>query len=273
LCGAIESITVRPKPNAEDGTLEAIVFFESSGAADTAVLLTNAILVDRNISITYFKGTDAKEATAQDAATAAAASAEGGNGEEKSVWASILAAGYMLGENISNAASEVDQKYGVTKGFVETVDKIDQTLGLTTKAAAIGEAVRQKSEELHMHEKLDAMGNKMTEAGQSISRGAASMYDSAMQNEYVSSALNTLSGWGSAIVSGWMSLTDEANAIYGKMSDAVNGEAAAPAAAAAETPSGDDADTVTVPKDSSLSEPADAPKEEAKDAAAGAEAN
>jgi len=253
LCGTIESITVRPKPNAEDGTLEAIVFFESSAAADTAVLLTNAILVDRSISITYFKGADVKDSEGNGAAGAAAA---GGEEESPSVWATILAAGYKIVDGIQNAAMEVDQKYGVRKGFEDTMDKIDQSLGLSTKAAAFSNAVHQKSEELHVTEKIDAMSAKMTEAGEAIGRTANEMFDSAMQNEYVSSAWSTLSGWGSAIVSGWLAVTDEANALYTKQTG-IDRNAPPAAAAATATPDGSaaaaapapaDADTVSVPK-------------------------
>jgi len=263
LCGGIESITMRPKPNAEDGTLEAIVFFESSSAADTAVLLTNAILVDRNISITYFNGADAK--TVDDTADAAAA-AEGNNGQSPSVWASILAAGYMIGDNIQSAALAVDEKYGVRKGFTESVDKIDQTLGLSAKATAFSNAVHQKSEEYHVNEKIDALSAKMTEAGQSMGRAATNAYESAVQNPYVSSALSTLSGWGSAIVAQWTALTDEASALYAQQTGkpvapaaaAVGADAAAPAPAAAEaaaaTPEGpasqpaENPDEVKIPK-------------------------
>jgi len=248
LCGPIESITIRPKPNAADGTLEAIVFFESSGAADTAVLLTNAILVDRNINISYFNGADAKAASGDDAAAAAAA-----DGEAPSVWASILAAGYMLGDGIQNAVKEVDQKYGVSKGFDETMDKIDQTLGLSTKAAAFSNAVHQKSDELHVTEKIDAVSARMTQAGESIGRTANSVFDSAVQNPYVNSAWTTLSGWGAAIVNSWTSLTDEANALYAQQTGKPRNTDAAPAAGT--TPGGDaaaaDPDNVVVPQDAS----------------------
>jgi len=249
LCGPIESITVRPKPNAEDGSLEAIVFFETSGAADTAVLLTNAILVDRVISISYFKGSNAKDFNGEGGAADGKAAASGeASGEAPSVWASILAAGQKFGENISNAAIQFDQNYGVVKGFEDTMEKIDTTLGISTKAAAISEAVQRKSEEYHVSEKIDAVGASLTQAGQQISRTANDMYEATMQNQYVSSALNTLSGWGSAIVSGWLSMTGQPNP-----APASEPEENAAAAATAETPASDP-DNVTVPKDTTVSE-------------------
>jgi len=259
LCGAIESITVRPKPNAEDGTLEAIVFFESSGAADTAVLLTNAILVDRNISITYFKGTDVK-ASDDDAGAGA-----GGEQNSPSVWATLLAAGYKLSDNIQNTAMEIDQKYGVSKGFEDTVGKIDQTLGISTKAAALQTAVQQKSDELHVSEKIDAMGAGLTQAGESISRTASNIFDSAMQNEYVSSAWSTLSGWGSAIVNSWMNITEEANTLYTRQTGIQRGANASNAnAATPEGPAPDAAaaapETVSVPTNAG-EQPAASPAE------------
>lgn len=57
LCGPIESITLSPRVDA-DGEAEesqvAVVVFEKSEAADTAVLLTNAVLVDRALTVRYF---------------------------------------------------------------------------------------------------------------------------------------------------------------------------------------------------------------------------
>jgi len=266
LCGPIESITVRPKPNAEDGTLEAIVFFETSGAADTAVLLTNAILVDRVISISYFKGASAKEFNTEGAADSKAAPAGEASGEAPSVWAQILAAGYRIGDNIQNAAIQVDQKYGIVKGFEDTVDKIDTTLGISTKAAAFSETMHQKSEEYHVSEKIDAMNASLAQAGEQISRTANNVYEATMQNQYVSSALSTLAGWGSALASGWAAMTEEANAIYaqqtGKTAETTTSDnsAATAAAATAET---SDPDSISVPKDAS--EPQEKPAEASSD--------
>jgi len=262
LCGPIESITVRPKPNADDGTLEAIVFFESSGAADTAVLLTNAILVDRIISITYFNGKSAKETKTEEGGADAAAGE--GSGESASVWATILAAGYRLGDNISTAATQIEEKYGVKKGFEDTMDKIDVSLGLSTKAAAFSDAVKQKSEEYHVSEKLDAVGATLTQAGEQIGRTANSVVEATMQNQYVSSALNTLSGWGNAIVSSWLSVADEANQLYARQTGQQQQPANAQPAEAAAATAAADPDTVTVPKDASEEKPAEPSSAEVK---------
>jgi len=253
LCGAIETITVRPKPGAEDGTLEAIVFFESSGAADTAVLLTNAILVDRNISITYFKGSDGKDTKTEPsaAADADAAAAPAGDGSSPSVWASIVAASYKISDDITKTLNQVDEKYNVTKGFTETMDKIDQTLGLSEKATAFSNAVHQKSEELHVNEKIDAMGASLTQATESVKATANNMFDSAMQNQYFNSAWTTLSGWGTAIVSSFTSIAEEADQLYTRQTGNVRGAQNQTPDGSAATAAAADPDTVTVPVDAS----------------------
>jgi len=238
LCGTIETITLRPKAGATDGTLEAIVYFDSSAAADTAVLLTNAILVDRTITITYFKGESKNEEEKPK---------EGEGEKEPSVWASLLAATYKFSDDVRARASEVDNKYGVTKGFEETVDKIDQTLGITEKFNAMHSAVAQKSEELGVNQKMDAFNAGLTQAGQQIARSANAVFDSAMQNAYVSNAWTALSGWGSSLISGWTAISQEADDLYTKQTGNVRGapkpSAEVPAEAAATT----DADTVSVP--------------------------
>jgi len=271
LCGPIESISIRPKPNAEDGTLEATVFFETSGAADTAVLLTNAILVDRTISITYFNGqTDDKSAAAKEGG------AESAEKDAPSVWASLLAASYKFSDDVRARAVEVDTKYGVSKGFEDTVTKIDQTLGLTDKFNAVSTAVQQKSEELGVNQKMDAISASITQAGQSLEHAANVVLDSAMQNTYVSSAWTTLSGWGSSLISGWTQITQEADQIYprqgknpepaaaaaapaeGAAAAATADAAAAPSAsegAAAPSAAATDEDTVTVPSAAPQDEP------------------
>ena len=57
LCGPIESITLNERKDAQgdaEESLVAVVVFEDSSAADTAVLLTNAVLVDRAITVRFF---------------------------------------------------------------------------------------------------------------------------------------------------------------------------------------------------------------------------
>jgi len=115
---------------------------------------------------------------------------------------------------------QVDEKYGVTKGFESTMDKIDKTLGLSEKANAFSNAVHQKGEELHVNEKLDAMSAKMAQTSATISRAASNAFDSALQNQYVSSAWSALSSWGSSIAAGWNSITEEASQLYARQTGA-----------------------------------------------------
>ena len=159
--------------------------------------------------------------------------------------ASLLAASYKLGDDIRTRAAEVDTKYGVTQGFQNAVDRVDQSLGLTEKWTTFTTAVQAKSEELHMPEKMNAVGSGLLQAGEALGHAAGSVVDTAMQNPVVNNAWSAIAGWGASIASGWNQLTQEANAIYAQQT----GTAAAPAPsadAAAETPSAD-TDTISVP--------------------------
>jgi hypothetical protein len=53
-CGEIRSLVLRHAAGHADGTQEAIVTFESAAAAKTAQLLTNALIVDRAISVRIY---------------------------------------------------------------------------------------------------------------------------------------------------------------------------------------------------------------------------
>lgn len=251
LCGAISSITLRPANDADD-VRQAVVSFETAEAASTAVLLTNAILVDRAINIRYFDGQ--VEASGSDVVTI-----DGTDLEQRpytasddqrvcgscfkittqtsqqnnthphtnikkqsktSVVASMLAAGYKLNDDIRARALEYDRKHGVSQGFHETVDRIDQTLGISEKWNAMTAAAQKKSEELHVPEKMSEVGAAFNRAGQALSDAATQAVNTAMQNQYVSSAWAAVAGWGASIAQSWNSVTSEANAIYNQQKSA-----------------------------------------------------
>ena len=177
--------------------------------------------------------------------------------------ASLLAASYKLGDDIRTRAAEVDTKYGVTQGFQNAVDRVDQSLGLTEKWTTFTTAVNAKSEELHVPEKMNAVGAGLQQAGEALGHAASTVVDSAMQNQYVSNAWTAISGWGTSIASGWNQLTQEAQAIYAQQTGTAAPASAAPAA---ETPS-TDTDTITVPVSEQSPEAAAAAAAAAPDAA------
>lgn len=187
--------------------------------------------------------------------------------QQPSVAASILAATYKLGDDIRARATEVDTKYGVTQGFQNAVDRVDQTLGLTEKWTSLTTAVQTKSEELHVPERMNEVSSGFLHAGEALGQAANNVMDSAMQNQFVNNAWTTISGWGASIASGWNQIAQEANAIYAQQTgtapapSALVVVAAAPSTAApAESPAAD-ADTITVPAPVESSEAA-APVEE-----------
>ena len=132
----------------------------------------------------------------------------------------MLAAGYKLNDDIRTRALEYDRKHGVSQGFHETVDRIDQTLGISEKWNAMTAAAQKKSEELHVPEKMSEVGAAFNRAGKAVSDAATQAVNAAMQNQYVSSAWATVSGWGASIAQSWNNVTSEANAIYAQQKSA-----------------------------------------------------
>lgn len=140
----------------------AIVEFDTDSAARTALLLSNALIVDRPITVSVHTGDfNASGATIRTAAD------KGGDLDAKpqhlpdeqrsktSVVASLVAAGYVLSTDAIHSAQDYDKEHGFSasvKQAAETVksklDEVDQKLGVSNvrtvphmKAAKVGAAV------------------------------------------------------------------------------------------------------------------------------------
>ncbi|KAI1320468.1 hypothetical protein EDD11_000853 [Mortierella claussenii] len=113
----------------------ALVLFERESAAKTACMLTNAMIVDSQISVKpYFEETaDANgDHTAQE------------NKPKATILAEILAAGYQLQDQIIEKGLEIDAKYGVVgkiQAYVEAAKAqavaLDEKYKVTEKAHEI----------------------------------------------------------------------------------------------------------------------------------------
>ncbi|KAI9168540.1 Protein vip1 [Blastocladiella emersonii ATCC 22665] len=98
-------------------TQEAFILFDKESAANTARLLSNAVIVDRSVTVkSFFEAheSDAAVAVEEDAKKAI----ETNDDEHKPytrVIAELLAEGYTLSETIVKRGVEIDDKYSVTK--------------------------------------------------------------------------------------------------------------------------------------------------------------
>eukprot|EP01108_Squamamoeba_japonica_P004716 TRINITY_DN372_c0_g1_i4.p2 TRINITY_DN372_c0_g1~~TRINITY_DN372_c0_g1_i4.p2 ORF type:complete len:348 (-),score=168.47 TRINITY_DN372_c0_g1_i4:113-1090(-) len=118
-CGKISSLSLQVSKDGEDGVQESVVMFESESAAKTAMLLTNAVIVDRSINV-------AAADAAQVNGVPDEAQMESDKIENKefhvsdearsktSVVASLAAAGYTVGEDALGKAKAYDEKHMIT---------------------------------------------------------------------------------------------------------------------------------------------------------------
>ncbi|KAG0224894.1 hypothetical protein BGW42_004757 [Actinomortierella wolfii] len=98
-CGKIAEFEVQKEGDRQ----VALVFFEHESAAKTACMLTNAMIVDSQITVKpYFEETsDANGETSQE------------NKPKATIFAEMLAAGYSLSDSIIEKGLELDAKYGL----------------------------------------------------------------------------------------------------------------------------------------------------------------
>ncbi|KAF9105570.1 hypothetical protein BGX29_011955 [Mortierella sp. GBA35] len=99
----------------------ALVLFERESAAKTACMLTNAMIVNSQISVKHYfeEATDGNDHNAQE------------NKPKATVLAEILAAGYTLQDQIIEKGLEIDAKYGVVgkiQSYVEAAKAQAKTL-------------------------------------------------------------------------------------------------------------------------------------------------
>lgn len=124
-CGKIKSFEMQKSDT--DDTKTALVLFERDSAAKTACVLSNALIVDSQITVKQYFDVPSVPAspTAAESASATGSQqdvrgAEPLRQEEKpkaSVVSEILAAGYGISEQIIERAKDLDTKYQVTGRF------------------------------------------------------------------------------------------------------------------------------------------------------------
>eukprot|EP00727_Mastigamoeba_balamuthi_P006019 m51a1_g2036 hypothetical protein (356) ;mRNA; f:1339168-1340916 len=147
-CGEIKELTLR---STADGGKEAIVAFETEAAAKTAMLLNNAIIVDRPIAIRPLTAADVSAPTGATETRVAGSEIEqkqfGGVPDSQrsatSVVASMIASGYVLGEDMRKKALEYDEKLRITEQIRQSAEavkakaaEIDSTMHITSTFSA-----------------------------------------------------------------------------------------------------------------------------------------
>jgi len=187
-CGKISKLYLTKTENAD--TSVAVVQFETESAAKTALLLTNALIIDRPITVVPYSTGQEKEKPVEttpndnpvvnaktevpaDHITQRDFGVPDDQRSKTSVVASLLAAGYVLGQDVLVAAKDVDEKNMISlqaKVAVASVTaklhEFDMSYGISEKAQNIQkqatEKVKQLDEQYKLTEKAKEVGNKIT---------------------------------------------------------------------------------------------------------------
>jgi len=123
-CGKINSLSLRTLDN---DVKEAVVEFQSDAAAKTALLLTNALIVDRPITVMPYQLQHDQKPDPESPRVTHENNLSGDDIQNKphsvpdtertqtSVVASLLAAGYKLGSDTFNKAREYDEQHSISQ--------------------------------------------------------------------------------------------------------------------------------------------------------------
>jgi len=216
-CGRITKLTLR-KDSSNDGAQEAVVIFETDSAAKTALLLTNALIVDRPITvIPHTPSTNEPQQQSQTESTENITNrtftAPDHERSKTSVVASMLAAGYILGENTVSQARDFDEKHMISlqiKVGAEAVkakaNELDKALHISETANVIATATMEKAKEVD--EKL-GLSVKANQAAEAVKQQASAIATKAQENEMVAKGVGLLSTIGASISQSFQSIKDE----------------------------------------------------------------
>lgn len=190
-CGKISKLFLK-KDDGKD-TSSAVIQFETESAAKTALLLTNALIVDRPITVTAYLTSQSTPLTGDTTSTDTNAHGTpvedskithkdfGGVPDDQrsktSVIASLLAAGYVLTENALDKAKEYDDKTGFSGKAKVAVDQLkvkahelDVQYGISDKAIAvkntINETAKKVDTELGLTEKATIVASVIKSSAQ-----------------------------------------------------------------------------------------------------------
>jgi RNA recognition motif-containing protein len=204
-CGALSQITLVTTPGQE--AQSAFIVFATPEAAETALLLTNAHIVDRAIKVQLFTeagvplpgtGSGASATTVNaDQIQQRDHSAPDAQRSKTSVIASLFAAGYSLGDDVVRKAREYDEHHSITAHVKVGADivkakiqQVDQQFGISDKAATVRDAAILGVQRIDDNLKIS---DKATSIAQSFTTTMSDFANRAMQNENIAKGVNKIS--------------------------------------------------------------------------------
>jgi hypothetical protein len=211
-CGKIKEFEMQ---TSDDGnSKEALVWFERGSAAKTACMLSNAMIADQHIQVKYhFDGqfdsptpsTPQQEQQAQEVAAEATRSVSDvkyisedqppktGEQENKpinqedkprlSIVAEMVAAGYILSEQIQKRAQGLDAKYGVSTTVQSYWGKLDGTLKIQEKAQMVDDRLHIKQAVDNLVATAASYGNQamQTQTGQRATEAVRGIHQESLK--------------------------------------------------------------------------------------------
>jgi len=217
-CGKITKLFLK-KEEGKD-TSAAIIQFETESAAKTALLLTNALIVDRPITVSPYGAIPTTTPTPIPTTTTpmpypspVTMTTDPGSQippenitkrdygdvpddqrSKTSVVASLLAAGYVLANDALEKAKTIDEKHNLSTRAKATVDQIkvkvneiDVQYGISDKATAMKNSVTETAKKLDSDYKIS---EKATLAANTVKATAQSGYQKAQENPTIKKGLD-----------------------------------------------------------------------------------
>lgn len=189
-CGKVTNLTLRSHPEGSD----AIVTFETEGAAKTALLLTSALIVDRPITVVAHNASTTEfPSTTPPLKDSTTTTLEGDQIQNRpyisdipaeqrtktSVIASLVASGYTLSADAIRKAREFDEENHISarintaaEAFGAKVKEIDEKLNISKTVESLSEQVAEKvkvvDQQLHISEAANSVSTTVSAGVQTL---------------------------------------------------------------------------------------------------------
>jgi len=220
-CGAITALSIaRDDIDVTGNSLMAVITFENKAASRTAVLLNNALINERSISVEIAPPGFALsvDATSPDSSVQSVPSSELPSQTSQSTASNaivdLLSKGYSLSSDAAAKAREIDEEYSISKrasdlasSAAEGIRNVDAQLGVSAKLKTWGDSIQHKavevSEDLKLNEKTQLASQALGDFGRNVGQGLQNVATSTAvyvnETPVLHDATQTISGWGTAI--------------------------------------------------------------------------
>jgi len=213
-CGTIAALSINP---VDEHTVSAIVTFETEGAAKTAVLLNNALINDRAITVEIAPSGFLPPGNASVAPDQVPHNPDQPR-SEASVIQALLDSGYKLGSDTLTTAKSWDEQAGLTQSLSvgiaaigSKMEEIDQSWQISNKVKGFGETVGAKMSEVNQEYQISTKASEvggqavtfLSETATNIASGASTAAGSVATfvntNPQVAQGIQTVQSVGSAV--------------------------------------------------------------------------